>query len=363
MNKWDARCQLHPIFRPRKITVSGSRILKRPRSPRTLLMLATATLKKRQPLEWVTNGVLMTLNSGTSANPTGDQHRSQPGSAHQVPPRFERIQSLPAAPSGGLKNWNRAPFYKQLLLAVSFLVAFLLLDGSSAASQSWEGAPTWYLPVGLTVALLLWGGMRYLPLVVISALVAAMVNYHRPIISWCGAPGATGVYVAYIGGVALLRGRWRIDPRLGNAGDVGRFTLVLLSAAVPSALIGSLTLLEDHLIHRSDFLKTMANWWASDAISILSFTPFLLLYVAPRVHSWMMVEAGVTPPAPQARHLAHLETTAQAGSALVAIWIVFGFAQPFRISRSIFFSSPSSGLRCATVCPEQRSPHSRSTSE
>ena len=55
-----------------------------------------------------------------------------------------------------------------LLSGISALVAFLLLDRSSAASQAWAGAPTWYLPVGLALALLLCGGMRYLPLVFIS---------------------------------------------------------------------------------------------------------------------------------------------------------------------------------------------------
>jgi integral membrane sensor domain MASE1 len=140
------------------------------------------------------------------------------------------------APTRGISpeplNWSRAPLHKQLLLAVVFLVAFLLLDWSSTTSQGWAGAPTWYLPVGLTLAVLLCGGMRYLPLVLISTLVAAVVNYHRPIISWCGLPGGV-VYIHYIGGVIFLRGRWRIDPKLGNSRDVGRFALVLLGAAIP----------------------------------------------------------------------------------------------------------------------------------
>jgi hypothetical protein len=47
------------------------------------------------------------------------------------------------------------PVYKQLLLGTLFLAAFIFLDGSSSASKEWEGAPPWYLPVGLTLALLL----------------------------------------------------------------------------------------------------------------------------------------------------------------------------------------------------------------
>jgi len=96
--------------------------------------------------------------------------------------------------------------------------------------------------------------MRYLPLVLISTLVAAVVNYHRPVISWCGLPGGA-VYIAYLGGMILLRGRWRIDPKLGNSRDVGRFALVFLSAAIPGAFIGSLTLLGDGLVGRSDVFQ------------------------------------------------------------------------------------------------------------
>ena len=73
--------------------------------------------------------------------------------------------------------------------------------------------------------------------------------------------------------------------------DVARFALILLTAAIPSAGIGTLTLLGDNLISRSDALRTAINWWASDAIAIITFGPFLLLYVAPRVNSWMAAEA------------------------------------------------------------------------
>ena len=56
-----------------------------------------------------------------------------------------------------------------------------------------------------------------------------VVNYHLPIISWRGVPGATMGYLAYIRGIAILKGRWRIDPRLGDLRDVRRFALVLLT--------------------------------------------------------------------------------------------------------------------------------------
>lgn len=78
------------------------------------------------------------------------------------------------------RNWSDGPTYRQVILALGFLAAFLLSDGSSTASQGWEGAPPWYLPVGLSLALLLSGGLAYAPLVLCCSLIAAVVNYHRP---------------------------------------------------------------------------------------------------------------------------------------------------------------------------------------
>jgi len=240
---------------------------------------------------------------------------------------MDRVQSLPD-PTGEGQKWNRAPLHKQLLLAVVFLGTFLLLDGSSTASQAWEGAPACYLPLGLTLTILLCGGLRYLPLIFVSTLVAALVNYHRPLISWAGIPGSTIIYSAYIAGVAILTGPWRIDLKLGNLRDVGRFVLIFLGAAILSAPIGMLTLLGDGVVHRSDALKTTLDWLASDAVSIVVFTPFLLLHVAPRVSRWLTSETGVQPVLERRpiSALGILEMAAQAGIFLAAVWLVFGWA-------------------------------------
>lgn len=253
------------------------------------------------------------------------------GCGHQqetVPQIMDRVQSLPDA-TGERQNWGLAPLHRQFLLAAIFLAAFLLLDGSSTASQAWEGAPACYWPVALILTLLLWGGMRYLPLIFITSLVAAVVNYHRPLISWAGIPGSTTIYFAYVAGVAILRGPWRIDPKLSNLRDVGRFVLIFLAAAILSAPVGILTVLGDGLIRRSDALKTALDWLASDAVSIVTFAPFLLLHVAPRVSCWLTAGVGVQPAPEKRRPISTLdiaEMAAQAGIILAAIWLVFGWA-------------------------------------
>ncbi|MGH9743118.1 MAG: response regulator [Candidatus Acidiferrum sp.] len=218
---------------------------------------------------------------------------------------------------------------RRLFFAAIFFSAFLLSDGSSTASRAWEGAPPWYLPVGLSVALLLAGGMRFVPLVLISSLAAAVVNYHRPLFSWCGIPGSVALYLGYAGAVLLLRGPWRIDLKLGSLRDVRRYVAVLLSAAIYSSAIGTLTLLGDGLIRRSDILSTALDWWASDSVALLTCTPFLLLFIAPLVSSWLAPQAQLpSQPRPKFHIFSRgsFEIAAQAASVIIAIWLLFDFA-------------------------------------
>jgi integral membrane sensor domain MASE1 len=223
-------------------------------------------------------------------------------------------------------RWHEASLAKQLLFAAIFLTLFLLLDGSSQVSQAWEGAPPCYLPVGMAVALLLYGGVRYVPLLFLSSVTAAVLNYHRPLFSWCGIPGATISYAGYIVGAALLRSRWRIDPKLGCLRDVIRFVVTFLIAEIFGATIGMLTLQGDGLVQHQDIAKTAIDWATSDMISILTFSPFLLVYVGPRLNCWFRSE-----PLPSFRRVCSwsefAEMSAQAASVLVIICVVFGLAE------------------------------------
>ena len=224
---------------------------------------------------------------------------------------------------------DRWAILKQISLVIFFVGLFLVTDGSSTASHAWEGAPPCYLPVGLSLALMMWGGERYYPAVFLASVTAAMVNYHRPLLSWCGLPGAILLYAGYMGGAILLRGRWRIDPQLGSLWDVGRFVGVFLTVAIFSAITGILTLLGDGLAKKADALQIAADWWASDAIAIVTVTPFLLVYVTPRLKTWM------NPGAEDQRHAERwqkisvrtiLERGGQAASVVAGIWLLFGFA-------------------------------------
>jgi signal transduction histidine kinase/DNA-binding response OmpR family regulator/integral membrane sensor domain MASE1 len=243
---------------------------------------------------------------------------------------IDKIAKRDAGESAG-PSWHEALLPKQLQFALVFLGLFLLLDGSSQASQTWEGAPPCYLPVGLAAAVLLYGGVRYVPMMFLSTVVAAVVDYHRPLFSWCGLPGATLTYAGYIAGAEILRTRWRIDPKFGSLRDVTRFVITFVIAEVFSSTIGMLTLFADGHIQRADISRTAIDWATSDLIAIFTFTPCLLVYLGPRLNKWFQSE-----PQPALGHKlswAELaEITAQAACVLLIIWLVFGLgaAQPYQ---------------------------------
>src|SRR6202165_3424695 len=271
----------------------------------------------------------MTLNTGLLYKPGADDDHYKPAPSYRTEYVSKVDQSLPSATSSLGQGWLGALAYRYWLLGVLSEAAFLVLDGSSTASLGGEGAPPSYLPVGLALALLLCGGRRYVPAVFISSVVASVVNYHRPIFSWCGLPGSIAIYLGYVGAAAILRRLWRIDPKLGTLRDVGRYIVISLGAAMLIAFFGVWSLLGDGRISRSDALRAAADWWATDALAIITFTPFLLVYVAPLVGWWLRSEGESRLSAAwRARASATkiLELAAQSGFVVFAIWFVFGYA-------------------------------------
>ncbi len=249
----------------------------------------------------------------------------------------QRISMPPGSPIVDDSDWRDIPLYKQVLLAISFATVFLILDGSSTASLGWEGAPPWYLPSGLTVALLLCGGMRFAPVVLLISLIAAVVNYQVLIFSWRGIPGAFAIYLGYMAGAAILRRRSRFDLRQATLNDVGLYIVTCFCGGASGALAGTLSLLGDGTINRLNLIHVWVDWWVSDVLAVITFTPLLLLYVAPLVGRWLRSESWVrqlTTWRGRVSATEILEFAAESGFVAFVIWLVFGYApaipyQPF----------------------------------
>jgi PAS domain S-box-containing protein len=233
---------------------------------------------------------------------------------------------------------------RQFALQAGFWTAFMLLHSASAAFRTWAGTPAWYLPAGLSLAILVWGGMRYVPIVIAAGVTAGAFNYHRGLFSWVELPGTIAMTLAYVAGAAWLRNVWRVDTRLRRLRDVGGLALFLLLGVLPAALIGVLALLGDGFIARPDFLKAVFNWWVGDSISVASFAPFLLLHVAPGMDAFLGASdapsPSLFPSIPWRKRLpAAFELSAELASIFLAIWLVFGFrpAVPYQPLYALFF--------------------------
>jgi len=218
--------------------------------------------------------------------------------------------------------------YRQALFVLFFLAAFMFLDGSSTASQQWQGAPPWYLPVGLSVALFLNVGRRASLLVFLCSLIAAGVNFHRPLFSWAGIPGAIGVYLGYMAAAELLKKWWQADLERGRLRDVGRYLVAFFGGSVVSTGIGALTLLSDGVIHKSELMNAVTEWWFSDALAIVAFAPFLILYVCPLVRRLLSPDNNAPFGGIQRGHFSaaeKFEVAAQCALGMFAIWLVFAY--------------------------------------
>ena len=238
--------------------------------------------------------------------------------------------------------WGRGSFYRELTVQLIFGVAYILLDRASIAIRLSTGAPAWYLPAGLSLAILLCGGMRYLPIVIVSGVTVAALSHH-PILSLAGIPRNIVVSVCYAGGAVWLRRVWRLDLGLRRLPDVGGLALFLVAVKFPAALFSILTFLADGLVSRRDFWKATFNWWVGDSISITSLTPFLLLFVSPWVGDFLQGrKSGESSGGDSRGALAPseaLERTAELASVLAALWLVFGFkpAVPYQPLYLLFF--------------------------
>ena len=209
----------------------------------------------------------------------------------------------------------------------------MLLDGSSTIALHWEGAPPWYLPVGLSMAILMVAGLWSVPLVFLCSIIAALLNYHRPLFSWCGIPGAIGIYTGYVGAAVALRRR-RVDLARGTLSDIGRYMVAAFAGSVVSTAFGTLSLWLDGRISSAELGRTAVEWWASDALALVAFTPFLVIHAAPRIGRWLVqVKVGhsIRPTDdPAARRF--VEVTAQLALLVGTIWMIFSYgpAMPYQ---------------------------------
>lgn len=222
------------------------------------------------------------------------------------------------------QRWDRN---KSILIAILYLLAYLGL-ASSTGRAAYDSAP-WYLPAGLTMALLLAGGLRYLPVALAAALLTDLVWYQPPSAPpWTVVLNAATATAGYGLSTAWLLHGAKVSRKLLTLRDVAWFTL---SIPVISLLVTMLTVAGSMLIGtqaRQSYVSLRLAAWAKELIGIMTLTPFLLNCLLPysqQAIQCLFPRASkhkiASRPQPVFQDL--LEITSEVVSIVVVLWFTF----------------------------------------
>jgi PAS domain S-box-containing protein len=235
-------------------------------------------------------------------------------------------------------GWN--PW--RIVPAFVFIALFIVLDRATIFFQMWSGVSAWYPPAGLELAVLVGLGLAYAPLALLAGTISNVLNYHQSpntLTYWV----VNSVVVAgYSGTAYFLRRVLRSDSPFRTLGDVFRYLGVTLGGAFCVASVGAFSLTWDKSVLPADYPVAALNWFVGDSVALVCLTPFLLVNVMP----WLRRRAAlyaqpVQDTADWPRQIfsgaigtrRSLEVMAQAGSIVLALWIVFGsnLAQSYQL--------------------------------
>jgi PAS domain S-box-containing protein len=238
-------------------------------------------------------------------------------------PRIRALVS-PGSESSGMPRWMR-----KLMVAVLYILIYVGLDRVSTFSQTYPSLSAWYMPVGLTLALLLGIGLEYAPAALAAGIATAVLNYHLPVFSsWSAIPLTFVFVIGYTLTSAFIIHVLKLDIRFRRTQDVVRFVLATLAGSLIVASLGVYCNFLDGAVKSSEQITAIVNWWLGDAVAINSLTPLLLLFFVPRIRAWVDGETWQAKKHNPIREIPTgfglLEVLMQGASVILAVWVVFG---------------------------------------
>ena len=140
-----------------------------------------------------------------------------------------------------------------------------------------------WLPVGIGVAFLYLGGLRYWPGIVVGDLLAN--DYDAlPLGSALGQTAGNVLEVVTI--TVLLRALVPHGDPLGSVRDLGRLFAAIVAGTTVSATIGPISLWLGDVIELDEFPRVWRTWWLGDASGALVVLPLALAWAHPPPRSW-----------------------------------------------------------------------------
>ena len=231
---------------------------------------------------------------------------------------------------------------RHVVLSVTFVLLYLLLNRPEIIVISRLGAVIWYPATGLMLALLLGISPWYACLGVVSGALAGVLIYGQPLTTFGETLGAVGMAGLYGAAAYVLRGPLQINLGLHRRQDVVRYVSVTTAAAVASTGVGVACLVADHQIRGEEFWQSASLWLLGDEIGLLGVAPFLLIYVFPWVRRQLAGGPSERPGKKRAPRIQTgsfwplVECGSQICALLLSVWIMFG--APFLHFRAFFLA-------------------------
>ncbi|MFN8488696.1 MAG: PAS domain-containing protein [Caldilineaceae bacterium] len=182
---------------------------------------------------------------------------------------------------------KRASALRYLLIGIGYVLLFLALDKATQVLETSPGISPWYPPPGLSLALLLTGGLAYLPLLFLAALLSILLSdccRTAPLL-WLSVP--LSLTAGYGCAALFLRRFFVMDPRLDRLRDLIRLIVVALLFPLLVGLCVVAVFATVGLLPWPSYANTVLEFWVGDAIGIIVLTPFLLVHLAPHLKKWL----------------------------------------------------------------------------
>lgn len=225
---------------------------------------------------------------------------------------------------------SRSLIVRHGLLAIAFVLFYLLLNRPEVILFSRIGFVAWYPAIGLVMALLLGVSPWYALLACLADALTGRIVYAQPTRSFSSTLGAGGIAICYGAAAYLLRGPLQIDLGLRRRRDVVRYVLVCAGAAATATTVGVACLIADHSIGWGEYKSSAFGWFLGDSIGLVGIAPFLLVHVFPHVRNWLAPtpykphSPGTHSPQTTLTWSAVAETCGQGLTILGVMWVMFG---------------------------------------
>ena len=167
---------------------------------------------------------------------------------------------------------------RPLLVGIGFVAGYILLDWVSYIHpmQRYSITP-WNPQPALAIALLMVGGQRWLPLVLLATVAAeCLVRGASPAAPSTWLVGAV-LALGYAAIASALGVRFPISPTLGSRRDVLRLTAVVAVGAFGTGVLYIAALLASGTGPLTEPFAALLRFWIGDAVGIIVTLPVLLM--------------------------------------------------------------------------------------